>query len=119
MHRKRHASMSSSLGIALPLRRGISEGRHRLGSKLGLQQPRENRYVDAEAACIAELRYQADIGERRQRAEAERPWLVLDQGFAGTKAFAIGPGRPGHDFLLRMAELAQPVQHLQVLHRVG
>ena len=52
-------------------------------------------------------------------AEAERAGLVRDQGFAGRKALAVGPCRPFRHLLLGQAELPQPRQHFQILHRMG
>ena len=51
--------------------------------------------------------------------KAERAGLVRDQRFAGRKTLAVGPCRPARHLFLRQAELAQPRQHFEVLHRVG
>ncbi len=51
-------------------------------------------------------------------AETERPGLARDQRFTGGQALAVDPGRPFRHLLLGHAELAQPRQNLQILHRV-
>src|SRR5207253_4060044 len=62
---------------------------------------------------------QAEVGKRGYGAEAERSRLMLDQGLTGAESLAVGPAGPGRDLVLRQAELAQPRQHFQVLHRMG
>ena len=61
----------------------------------GLEPPRKGVDVDAEPARVGELRHQAEIGEARCVAEAERTWLLCDQLLAGRKSLAIGPPGPG------------------------
>jgi hypothetical protein len=42
-----------------------------------------------------------------------------DQRLAGAEPFTVGPGRPLRHLILGDAELAQPVQYFEILHRVG
>ena len=63
------------LGIGLPVRGGVGERLDFFRRGFGLQQPRIGRDIDAEAPRIGKLRHQAEIGDGRRCAEAERARL--------------------------------------------
>ena len=94
-----------------------------------------NAFISLAAASAFSRRGKADTSTPKRRAlpscgtrqrsasvglvaEAERAGLARDQRFAGGQALAVGPGRPFRHFLFGHAELAQPGQNLEILHRM-
>src|SRR6266545_8100455 len=71
----------SSFAIRLLFRRGIGECGERQAVFFDAQYCRILRKIAAVAACVAELRYEADIGQRRCIPETKRAalWLRDDQ----------------------------------------
>src|SRR5260221_12106659 len=94
-------------GIGLVLRRGIGEGGQGFRRRLRDQQAWKLFDRDAEAACIAELRYEADVGERRCRAKAEWTWLAREQLLACSETFFVGPRRPRRDIVFGEVQRAE------------
>ena len=91
---------SAGLGIALDLRRRLREGRLRLEEVTDCGQCRVTRQIAIEPARVADLRYEADVGEPHGRSEqlapVGGPWfsqfLESDDAFRDTVLVPAGDG---------------------------
>src|ERR1700735_5851850 len=100
-------TVSALFGIGLSLRCGISERLELFRSRFRREQAGESGDIDAEAACVGELRHQTEIGNRRRIAKTKWPGLMRDQLLASREPFAVGPRRPVRDLFFRKTEFAE------------
>src|SRR3712207_2130505 len=75
--------------VRLPSRRGVREGGQGHAGGLGGEQAGEAGHVHAEAASVAELGHQADVGERRRVPEAERAGGARDKASQAASPAAL------------------------------
>src|ERR1700720_2135879 len=97
-------TLSGLFGIALTLRCGVGKRLEFFRGRLRLEQAGKGRNVDAEAACIGQLRHQTEIGDRGGVTEAEGSGFANNELLACRKPLAVDPCRPARDLLLREAK---------------
>ena len=99
-------------------------GRFEEGAKLqtgcfGPQQVGKALHVNAKPPGVAKLRDQANIGEGRGDAEAERALALGYERLARRQARCIDILRPSLNFRLRPALLAKARENAKILQRMG
>src|SRR5262245_1909280 len=109
---------ASLLSVVLLVGYRVGEGRQCHCRSLRHQQSRETPNVHLESPRIAELGYQADVGETGSRTETKWARLIPQHDLASLKTLPIDPCRPIGNGVLFDAEAAQAIKHLQVLDRV-